>query len=72
MPSTAVALVTLDTRLGCLKSDLPEDSEALRMIRANEETFETIRQLDTSFPIWKIISTPTRSRFFKAQDCVTE
>ena len=42
------------------------------MIRANEETFETIRKLDTSIHIWKFFPTPLRSRFFRAQDLVTE
>ncbi len=68
----AVAVVALNTRLGCLSPRLSEGSEAKKMIRASITSFETVRRLEFALPFWKVIQTPLLRRLFEAQDFFTE
>ncbi|XP_054706878.1 probable cytochrome P450 49a1 [Uloborus diversus] len=71
----SVALVGLDTRLGCLSSNLTAGSDSLRMINAVQTQFECMNKLEAfagNFQYWKYFSTPTWKRFTKAADTFTE
>nr|QST15060.1 CYP362A7 protein [Diaphanosoma celebensis] len=68
----SVAVVALNTRLGCLSPSLAPDSEAQRMISAVNTSFTEIARLELSFPFWRFMMTPALKRLFKAQDIFTE
>lgn len=57
--SSAVALVSLDTRLGCLSGNLSPDSEPQQMIQMVKTLFASIETLDMKASPWRLISTPT-------------
>ncbi|GFT88830.1 probable cytochrome P450 49a1 [Nephila pilipes] len=67
----SVSLVGLDTRLGCLKSDLSPDSDALQMIQSVLTQFECMNKLEAfsgNIQFWKYFTTPTWRKFTKASD----
>ena len=68
----AVAVVALNTRLGCLKAELPADSDAQKMIQAANTSFAAVRKLEFALPFWKLFQTPLRRSLFDAQDFFTE
>ncbi|KAG8226452.1 hypothetical protein J437_LFUL003444 [Ladona fulva] len=67
----SIAMVALDTRLGCLQANLEPDSEPQKMIEAVNDVFTTSEILELRPPVWKIISTPTWKRFSRAHDYFT-
>lgn len=68
----AVAVVGLDTRLGCLDPKMSPDSDAQKMIDATNYSFEAFFELTFAVPIWKYIKTPMIRKLFNAQDVITE
>ena len=68
----AVAVVALNTRLGCLSPNLAEDSEAQQMIKAVETTFRTMAALELGSPLWRVVSTPTLREQHAAQEFFVE
>ena len=68
---SAVGVVGLNTRLGCLNSDLAPDSEAQKMIDAANFSFLAINELEHSFPFWRFMMTPMLRKLFDAQDFFT-
>ena len=68
----AVAVVGLNTRLGCLEPHLSSESEAQKMIDAANTSFTTLYDLEFSLPFWKYFTTPTSRKLFEAQDVITE
>ena len=70
--NVAVAVVALNTRLGCLSPALSPDSEAQKMISAVDTTFREVTNMELGFPIWRFITTPAMRRLFKAQDFFAE
>ena len=68
----AVAVVGLNTRLGCLNPDLSPDSEAQKMINAANTSFTILNQLENALPFWKLFMTPKLKKLYKAQDFFTE
>ncbi|GFS57376.1 probable cytochrome P450 301a1, mitochondrial [Nephila pilipes] len=67
----SVSLVGLDTRLGCLKSDLSPDSDAMQMIQSVLMQFECMNKLEVfsgNIQFWKFFTTPTWRKFTKASD----
>lgn len=71
----AVAVVGLDTRLGCLDPNLPVDSDGMKMINSVQTQFECMNKLEAlsgNLQFWKIFPTPTWRRFAKAADIFTE
>nr|QST15059.1 CYP362A6 protein [Diaphanosoma celebensis] len=68
----SVAVVALNTRLGCLSPTLAPDSEAQKMITAVNTSFLDITKLEVGFPLWRIMTTPSLRRLFKAQDFFAE
>ncbi|XP_066263849.1 probable cytochrome P450 CYP44 isoform X1 [Branchiostoma lanceolatum] len=68
----SLSLVVLGKRIGCLTLDqLPEDSDAQRMIGAVNDFFIGFAKLLMSPPLYKYISTPTWKRFERAMDTIT-
>jgi len=55
---TAVAVVGLNTRLGCLDPNLNPDSEAQKMINAANTSFTTSNKLEFGLPFWRFFKTP--------------
>lgn len=69
---TAIAVVALDTRLGCLADDLPVDSEQQKLIRAANNIIDDMYHLDYRPSLWKYVSTPRWRQFVKNMDHFTE
>ncbi|XP_023726868.1 probable cytochrome P450 301a1, mitochondrial [Cryptotermes secundus] len=68
----SIVYIALDTRLGCLDADLAPDSEPQKMINYTQVQFECVHKLETKFPVWKYVSTPTWRKFVKASDVCAE
>ncbi|KFM71475.1 putative cytochrome P450 12a4, mitochondrial, partial [Stegodyphus mimosarum] len=71
----SVAFVGLDTRLGCLDSNLPPDSDGLRMINSVQMKFDLMNKLEAfagNFQFWKYFPTPGWKKFINAADVFTE
>ncbi|XP_054706842.1 LOW QUALITY PROTEIN: uncharacterized protein LOC129216650 [Uloborus diversus] len=71
----SVAVVGLDTRLGCLQIDLPKDSDGMKMIDSAQTQFQLISELEGmtgNLPFWKLFPTPKWRKFTKAADVFTE
>ncbi|GFQ64655.1 probable cytochrome P450 301a1, mitochondrial [Trichonephila clavata] len=71
----SVSLVGLDTRLGCLESNLSPDSDAMQMIQSVRTQFECMNKLEAfsgNIQFWKYFTTPTWKRFTKASDIYAE
>lgn len=72
---TAVALVGLDTRLGCFAEDSSKDSDGQKMIDSVQTQFACMNKLEGfagNLPFWKFFPTPTWKKFAKAGDTFTE
>ncbi|XP_078620448.1 putative cytochrome P450 CYP44 [Branchiostoma floridae x Branchiostoma japonicum] len=68
----SLSLVVLGKRLGCLTLDqLPEDSDAQRMIGAVNDFFYSFAKLQMSFPLFRYIRTPGWTTFERAMDTVS-
>ncbi|CAB3372378.1 Hypothetical predicted protein [Cloeon dipterum] len=61
----SIAVIALDTRLGCLDPDLKADSVPQRMIEAIHQLFHDMHILEVKSIVWTMISTPTFKRFLK-------
>ncbi|XP_035220008.1 LOW QUALITY PROTEIN: probable cytochrome P450 12a4, mitochondrial [Stegodyphus dumicola] len=71
----SIAFVGLDTRLGCLESNLLPESDGLRMINSVQTQFDLMNKLEAfagNFQFWKYFPTPTWKKFIKAADVFTE
>nr|QST15058.1 CYP362A5 protein [Diaphanosoma celebensis] len=68
----SVAVVAMNTRLGCLSPSLAPESEAQQIINAVNTTFTEVANLEMGLPIWKIVKTPALRRLFHAQDIFTK
>ncbi|RXG61017.1 putative cytochrome P450 49a1 [Armadillidium vulgare] len=64
----SVALVALNTRLGCLKSDLPEDSMQVQMINNADKMLKAMRVTELGLPLWKIFATPSYKKLKYSHD----
>ena len=64
--------IALDTRLGCLDANLAPDSEPQKMIDCTQILFDSLYKLETRFPVWKYVSSPTWRKFVKAGDVCVE
>ena len=67
-----MAVVGLNTRLGCLDPNLSHDSEAQKMIRAANATMTSMNDLTFGLPFWKYFTTPTLRQLFDSQDFFIE
>ncbi|XP_035214006.1 probable cytochrome P450 12a4, mitochondrial [Stegodyphus dumicola] len=71
----SVAFVGLDTRLGCLKTNLPPDSDGMKMIRSVQTQFECMNKLEAflgNIQLWKYFPTPTWKKFTRECDIFTD
>ncbi|KAG8188716.1 hypothetical protein JTE90_003972 [Oedothorax gibbosus] len=71
----SVAYMGLDTRLGCLKSDLSPDSDGMRIIQSVLTQFDCIVKLEAFsgyIQFWKYFNTPTWKKFTAASDVYAE
>lgn len=60
----SIALVAMDTRMGCFRKDLPKDSDAQKLMDASFDFFELILKLEFGmFPFWRKFDTPLYKKF---------
>lgn len=59
----SVSCLALNTRLGCLEANLPEESEQMQIIRAVSDIFSTSMYLDNGLHFWKLFPTPKLKQF---------
>jgi len=65
----SIASIFLDAKLGCLKEDLPADSDANKLVKAADVVLgQDTTELANGIPIWKYMPTPYYKRFDKASD----
>ncbi|CAB3372379.1 Hypothetical predicted protein [Cloeon dipterum] len=68
----SIALVALDTRLGCLRNNLPDDSEPQRMIDSVHQMLQCLHSLEMgNTTLWTFVSTPTWRKFASTLDYFT-
>uniref|UniRef100_A0A2H1W5Q2 SFRICE024575.2 n=1 Tax=Spodoptera frugiperda TaxID=7108 RepID=A0A2H1W5Q2_SPOFR len=60
---TGIGRVALDTRLGCLSSDLTSDSETQRIIDAAKFALRNVAVLELKAPYWRYIPTPLWTKY---------
>lgn len=58
-----IGRVALDTRLGCLSSDLTSDSETQRIIDAAKFALRNVAVLELKAPYWRYIPTPLWTKY---------
>ncbi|KAF4523551.1 hypothetical protein B566_EDAN011999 [Ephemera danica] len=68
----SISMIALDTRLGCLETNLDPESEPYRLINASMDVFDLLFHLDAKFQLWKYVTTPTWRRFVQANDVFVE
>ncbi|KAF8785926.1 putative cytochrome P450 49a1 like protein [Argiope bruennichi] len=71
----SICLIGLNTRLGCLDTDLDEDSDGIKIINSVQTKFDCIIKLEAfsrNFQLWKYFSTPTWKKFVKCSDTFSE
>ncbi|KAG7196814.1 hypothetical protein KM043_016927 [Ampulex compressa] len=64
--------IAMNSRLGCLKPNLSEDSEPQTMINCVHDMFELMYQLEILPSMWKIYNTPNLKKFFRIMDKLNE
>jgi hypothetical protein len=67
----AVAVVSFNTRLGCLDANLSPDSEAQKMTDATNITFTALNEMTVTV-LWRFFMTPSMKKLFQSQDFFTE
>jgi cytochrome P450 family 49 subfamily A len=70
--STAIGRVALDTRLGCLGTDIAGDSETHRIIKSIHTFFVNVAEVELRTPFWRVWSTPTWKKYIGALDVFRE
>jgi hypothetical protein len=69
---TAIGRVALDTRLGCLSSEISSDSETRRIIQSIHTFFVNVAEVELRTPFWRVLSTPTWNKYIGALDVFRE
>lgn len=68
-----ITQVTMDTRLGCLRPNLPKDSEARVLIRAAHEVIEAIHKTEIGqTDVWRFIPTRTYRQLCHNEDLMAD
>jgi len=72
--NTAIAVVALDTRLGCLGEKLEPDSEPQQMIDSVHTLLAVLHNLEIGFEafVWRIYPSPSWRKFVKVMDFFVE
>ncbi|KAH8401809.1 hypothetical protein KR009_008044 [Drosophila setifemur] len=60
-----IGRVALDTRLGCLESNLTPDSEPQQIIDAAKYALRNVATLELKAPYWRYVPTPLWTRYVK-------
>jgi cytochrome P450 family 49 subfamily A len=69
---TAIGSVALDTRLGCLRSQISSESETSRIIQSIHTFFVNVAEVELRTPFWRVWSTPTWNKYIGALDVFRE
>ncbi|XP_032665214.1 uncharacterized protein LOC116841428 [Odontomachus brunneus] len=64
----SICAIALDCRLGCLKLDLPTDSEAQIVINSVHTMFDLMYRLEIQPSLWKLYNTRNLRKFFRTLD----
>lgn len=67
-----IGRVALDTRLGCLSSNLPPDSEPQQIIDAAKFALRNVATLELKAPYWRYFPTPMWTRYVKNMNYFVE
>ncbi len=59
----SVSCLALNTRLGCLEDNLPEQSQQMQIIRAVSDIFSNAMYLDNGAQLWKYFPSPRLTKF---------
>ena len=59
----SVTCLALNARLGCLESDIKEDSHQMKIIRAVSDIFSNTMHLDNSLQLWKYFPSRRLNQF---------
>lgn len=62
--------IALDCRLGCLKPDLPADSEPQIMINSVHAMFDLMYRMELQPSLWKLYNTRNLKKFFRTMDTI--
>lgn len=62
---SAVGLVALNRRLGCLEPDLRENSEPMKLIRLVNELFQNLNDTEIGLHFWTLYPTPSYKKLKK-------
>ncbi|KAJ9592119.1 hypothetical protein L9F63_001347 [Diploptera punctata] len=68
----SIGRVALDTRLGCLRNDISQDSETRRIIQSIHTFFVNVAEVELRVPFWRVWSTPTWKKYIGALDVFRE
>uniref|UniRef100_A0A336MYW7 CSON008667 protein n=1 Tax=Culicoides sonorensis TaxID=179676 RepID=A0A336MYW7_CULSO len=63
-----IGLVALDTRLGCLESNLDSNSEPLQIINAAKYALRNVATLELKAPYWRYFPTPLWTKYVNNMD----
>jgi hypothetical protein len=66
--SAGIGRVALDVRLGCLRPNLPRDSEPQQIIDAAKYALRNVAILELKFPFWRYVPTPLWTRYVSNMD----
>lgn len=64
----SICSIALDYKLGCLKPDLPKDSEPQKVINCVHEMFDLMYKLELQPSLWKVYPTSNLKRLFAVLD----
>ncbi|XP_035720111.1 probable cytochrome P450 12b2, mitochondrial isoform X1 [Vespa mandarinia] len=64
----SICAIALNHRLGCLKSNIAEDSEPQKMIDSIHDMFNLMFRLELMPSLWRIYNTRTLKKFFNVLD----
>ena len=59
----SVTCLALNARLGCLESNILEDSHQMKIVRGVGEVFSNSQTLDNGLQIWKFLPSPKLNQF---------
>lgn len=67
-----IGRVALDTRLGCLESNLSPDSEPQQIINAAKYALRNVATLELKAPYWRYFPTPLWTHYVKNMNYFVE
>lgn len=68
----SIARIAVDTRLGCLELNQPENSDGNILIKSLSQYFDLAYQVEVLPSFWKYISTPKFNKIMDIFDNFTE